>query len=161
MLGLVLTGVISTFVLPLMMKAKTSNGANFTELLGGNLSLSGEAFIMLLLVGITMAILIASLLIAICIFARSFKEAQTYIAPLAIVLVIPAIFLQFEDFLARGSQVYAIPVIGSMLTILDVVKGLLIWPHALTAIAVNLLFAAVMVVFALSSFRREQVLFRN
>jgi sodium transport system permease protein len=161
MLGLVLTGVISAFVLPLMLKTKTNNGANFTELLGGNLSLSGEAFIMLLLVGITMAILIASLLIAICIFARSFKEAQTYIAPLSIVLIIPAIFLQFADFLARGSQIYAIPVIGSMLTILDVVKGLLVWPHALTAIGVNLLFAAVMVVFALSSFRREQVLFRN
>jgi sodium transport system permease protein len=116
---------------------------------------------LLLIVGITMAILIASLLIAICIFARSFKEAQTYLAPLAIVLIIPAVFLQFADFLARGSQIYAIPVIGSMLTILDVVKGVLAWPHALTAIAVNLIVAAVMVAFALSSFKREQVLFRN
>lgn len=161
MLGLLLTGLISAFLLPSMLDTKTRNGGNLTEILGGNLSLSGEGFAMLLLVGITMAILIASLLIAICIFARSFKEAQTYLAPLAIVLIIPAVFLQFADFLARGSQIYAIPVIGSMLTILDVVKGVLVWPHALTAIAVNLIVAAVMVAFALSSFRREQVLFRN
>jgi sodium transport system permease protein len=161
LIAVLLTGLISAFLLPSMLDAKTKNGGNLNELLGGNLSLSGEGFAMLLLVGITMAILIASLLIAICIFARSFKEAQTYLAPLAIVLIIPAVFLQFADFLARGSQIYAIPVIGSMLTILDVVKGVLVWPHALTAIAVNLIVAAVMVAFALSSFKREQVLFRN
>jgi sodium transport system permease protein len=161
MLGLLLTGLISAFLLPSMLDAKTKNGGNLTEILGGNLSLSGEGFAMLLIVGITMAILIASLLIAICIFARSFKEAQTYLAPLAIVLVIPAVFLQFADFLSRGSQIYAIPVVGSMLVILDVVKGVLVWSHALTAIGINLALAMLLVAFALSSFKREQVLFRN
>jgi sodium transport system permease protein len=160
MLGLLLTGLISAFLLPQLL-VKTKGGGNLTEILGGNLSLSGEGFAMLLIVGITMAILIASLLIAICIFARSFKEAQTYLAPLAIVLVIPAVFLQFADFLARGSQMYAIPVVGSMLVILDVVKGVLVWSHALSAIGINLALAGAMIAFALSSFRREQVLFRN
>ena len=158
MLGLLLTGLISAFVMP---QAKNASGVSMAEILGGNLSLSGEGFAMLLLVGIAMAILIASLLIAICIFARSFKEAQTYLAPLVIVLILPALFLQFSDFITKGAQIYAIPVVGSMLVILDVVKGTLVWPHALTAIGVNLIVAAVMVAFALSSFKREQVLFRN
>ena len=41
MLGLLLTGLISAFLLPSMLDAKTKNGSNLNELLGGNLSLSG------------------------------------------------------------------------------------------------------------------------
>ena len=123
--------------------------------------MGADGFAMLLVVGLTVALLVAGALLAICIFARSFKEAQTYIAPLAIVLVIPAVFLQFADFVQRGASLYAIPVVGSMIVILDVVKGVVDWTHAGTAVLVNLVVALVLVAFALRSFRREQVLFRN
>ncbi len=160
MIGLVLTGLIAAVVLPSQL-GKGANGDRLATAFGGNLSLSPGGFLQLLIVSLTVAVMIGALLLAICIFARSFKEAQTYIAPLGILIVIPAVFLQFADFVSRGTGLYSIPLVGSMLVILDVVKGVLNWSHAGTAIIVNLAVAAVAVALALRNFSREQVLFRN
>jgi sodium transport system permease protein len=160
MIGLVLTGLIAAVVLPSQL-SKGGNGDRLARAFGGNLSLSPDGFLQLLIVSLTVAVMVGALLLAICIFARSFKEAQTYIAPLGILIVIPAVFLQFADFVSRGAGLYSIPLVGSMLVILDVVKGVLNWSHAGTAIIVNLAVAAVAVALALRNFSREQVLFRN
>jgi sodium transport system permease protein len=160
MIGLVLTGLIAAIVLPVQL-SRGGREDRLATAFGGNLSLSFDGFAQLLIVGLTVAVMVGALLLAICIFARSFKEAQTYIAPLGILIVIPAVFLQFADFVSRGTGLYAIPVVGSMVVILDVVKGVLNWSHAGTAILINLAVAAVAVALALRNFRREQVLFRN
>jgi sodium transport system permease protein len=160
MIGLVLTGLIAAVVLPNQL-SKGANGDRLATAFGGNLSLSPDGFLQLLIVSLTVAVMIGALLLAICIFARSFKEAQTYIAPLGILIIIPAVFLQFADFVSRGTGLYSIPLVGSMVVILDVVKGVLNWSHAGTAIVVNLIVAAVAVALALRNFSREQVLFRN
>ncbi len=162
MIGLVLTGLIAAVILPGTLSNTGSGGrGDLATAFGGNLSVSLDGFLQLLLVGLTVAVLVAGALLAICIFARSFKEAQTYIAPLALVIVIPAVFLQFADFVSRGTGLYATPLVGSMIVILDVVKGVVNWQHAGTAIAVNLMVAGIFVVLALRNFSREQVLFRN
>jgi sodium transport system permease protein len=160
MIGLVLTGLIAAVVLPSQL-SKSANSDRLATAFGGNLSLSPDGFLQLLIVSLTVAVMVGALLLAICIFARSFKEAQTYIAPLSILIVIPAVFLQFADFVSRGTGLYSIPLVGSMLVILDVVKGVLNWSHAGTAIIVNLVVAGVAVALALRNFSREQVLFRN
>ncbi len=160
MIGLVLTGLIAAVVLPSQL-SRGGNGDRLATAFGGNLSLSPDGFLQLLIVSLTVAVMVGALLLAICIFARSFKEAQTYIAPLGILIVIPAVFLQFADFVSRGTGLYSIPLVGSMVVILDVVKGVLNWSHAGTAILVNLAVAAVAVALALRNFSREQVLFRN
>lgn len=160
MIGLVLTGLIAAVVMGGQV-SRSGGQDKLSTAFGGNLSVSAEGFVQLLIVGLTVAVMVGALLLAICIFARSFKEAQTYIAPLGLLIVIPAVFLQFADFVSRGPELYAIPLVGSMVVILDVVKGVLNWSHAGTAILVNLLVAAVAVGLALRNFSREQVLFRN
>lgn len=161
MIGLVLTGLIAAIVLGGQLSRAGGQTDRISTAFGGNLSLSLDGFLQLLIVGLTVAVMVGALLLAICIFARSFKEAQTYIAPLGILIVIPAVFLQFADFVSRGPELYAIPLVGSMVVILDVVKGVLNWSHAGTAVLVNLAVAALAVALALRNFRREQVLFRN
>jgi sodium transport system permease protein len=108
-----------------------------------------------------MALFAAALLVTVCIFARSFKEAQSYLVPIVLVMTLPSIFLQFADFLTRSTFIYGIPVIGSMITMLDVVKGNIDWNNGGLVVAVNLICAAIMLALALRSFSREQVLFRN
>ena len=100
-------------------------------------------------------------MIALSIYARSYKEAQTYVTPLTLAIVFPAVLLQFSDFLTLGAGTYAIPLFGSMIAILDIVRGNLTATHAATAIAANLLGALLMGLLALRSFGREEVIFRN
>jgi sodium transport system permease protein len=69
--------------------------------------------------------------------------------------------LQFADFLQRSSLLYAIPLVGTMISILDLIKGKGGFAPAMIVVVSNLVFTAIFVALALRSFKREQVLFRN
>jgi sodium transport system permease protein len=94
-------------------------------------------------------------------FARSFKEAQSYIAPMTFLFVIPAVTLQFKDLIGVGNDAYLIPVFNVLLLMDDVVRGnldpnklLIVWGSMLILIVLLLLFAH-------RNFQREDVIFRS
>ncbi|WP_216329672.1 ABC transporter permease [Deinococcus aestuarii] len=128
---------------------------------GVNLALGWPALLVLTLIGLSTAALLAGVLLALGLFARTFREAQTYVAPLALLIAVPAIGLQFADFLTRDLSLYAIPLVGSMLVILDLVRG--VWQPQAVILAglTNLLTAALAVTLVWLGFRREHMLFRN
>lgn len=154
--GFLLTGMLSRALLD-------GNGANaeLTQAFGGQLTLTAGGALALLGTVVSAALLISAVLIALSIYARSYKEAQTYVTPLSLAIVFPAVLLQFSDFLTLGGGIYAIPLFGSMVAILDVVRGNLTAGHALTAIGANLLGTLLLGLLALRSFHREEVIFRN
>lgn len=155
-LSLLLTGYLSKNVLPRFIK-----DTELSSLFGGSIVLDAQGYLILLLISLTVATMLSALMLNICIYAKSFKEAQTYLVPLTLVISFGSIGLQFADFLQRSSTLYAIPLIGSMISILDLVKGTSNLGNALIVVLTNLVFTAIFVALALRSFRREQVLFRN
>jgi len=154
LLGLLLSGPVAA----LFLKAQVSR---VSSTLGGQLNVSAGSLGVLVLMALSAALLLSALLIAVSIFARSFREAQTYITPVSLLIVIPAVGLQFADFIGRSAGLYAIPLVNAMVVILDVVKGSLSVPTALLAAGVNLLVTVALVLLALRSFGREQVIFRT
>ncbi|PYE56238.1 ABC transporter permease [Deinococcus yavapaiensis] len=155
-LGFLLAGPVGRLVIP----PSQLEGA-LTASFGGTLSVSVGGFLTLLAIALTSALLLSALLIAISVFARSFREAQTYLTPVMLLLIVPLIALQFSDFLTKSAALYAIPIFGGALAILDIVRGTLEASHAVSAIASNLAFTLIFTLFALRSFRREQVIFRT
>lgn len=135
--------------------------AEMMQAMGGQLSLTPATLGAMALIVLTVALLLSALLIALSIYARSYKEAQTYVTPLTFLIVFPAVGLQFADFLTIGPALYAVPVFGSMVAILDVVKGQITLGHTLLASLANLLGAGVLAWLAWRSFGREEVIFRN
>ncbi|MPY66913.1 ABC transporter permease [Deinococcus sp. SDU3-2] len=154
--GFLLTGVLSRLLLD-----GDGAGAELTQAFGGQLTLTLGGALALLGTVISAALLISAILIALSIYARSYKEAQTYVTPLSLAIVFPAVLLQFSDFLTLSDGIYALPLFGSMVAILDVVRGNLTAGHALTAIGANLVGTLLLGLLALRSFHREEVIFRN
>ncbi|RJF73411.1 ABC transporter permease [Deinococcus cavernae] len=154
LIGFLLAGLASSVLMRGM-------NQEFTQAMGGQLTLTAGGLIAMIGIVLSVALLISAILIALCIYARSYKEAQTYVTPLSLLIVLPAVTLQFSDFLKKGDALYAVPLFGSMIGILDIVKGTLTPGHALTAIAVNLVGTLLLALLALRSFGREEVIFRN
>jgi sodium transport system permease protein len=147
---------------PIVLKQFGSAGSSdMTSLFGGNLNLGVGGFLSMFLIGITVALMLSGVLVSIGIYARSFKEAQTYLVPLQIVAQFVSIGMQFGDFITRSTLLYATPIIGSTLGILDIVKGKAT-PEIIAIIVIaNLIFAIGTAFLALRNFSKEQVLFRN
>ncbi|GGL80169.1 ABC transporter [Deinococcus aerolatus] len=153
--------VISGLVAALFLKGGSGLGADIAGSMGGQLTLTPGGTLAMLGLAASAALIISAVLIAIGIYARSFKEAQTYIAPLTLIIVLPAVMLQFADFLTLGTAVHAVPLFGSMVSILNIVKGAAQTDQILLAILANLIGAALLSLLALRSFGREEVIFRN
>ncbi len=157
-LAFVFTSAISPWVLATFAK---KSGGEFAQLLGGNLNLGVAGFAQMMLIGVSVALMLSGLLVSICIYARSFKEAQTYLVPVQLVSQLVSVALQFGDFIARGTALYAVPIVGSVIGILDVVKGKSTAEMVLVIVLSNLVLAVLTALLALRNFRSEQVLFRN
>ncbi|WP_309572396.1 ABC transporter permease, partial [Deinococcus sp.] len=156
-LGFLLSGVL----VGVFTRGRSGAGAEITQAMGGQLTLGAVGALALLGVALSAALLISALLITVGIYARSFKEAQTYIAPLSLAIVLPAVMLQFADFLTLGAGLYAIPLFGGMLTLLEIVRGSVTLPHVGLAILANLAGTVLLGFLARRSFNREEILFRN
>lgn len=153
--------LLSGLAMRLYLQRQPDATAALTGGMGGQLTLDPASLLALLGIAASAALAISALLIAVGIYARTFKEAQTYVAPISLMVVLPAVMLQFADFLNFGLAVYAVPVIGGMLSILETVRGAAVPSHALIAIGANLLCALLLGLLALRSFGREEVIFRN
>ncbi|WP_457629174.1 ABC transporter permease [Oceanithermus sp.] len=128
----------------------------------GNLSLSPAALGYLFVTALLYAAMITALLLAVGMYARSFKEAQTYISPLYMILIIPMLVLMFAaDYLHQTLWLYAVPVFNVYLAMDQLIKG----QASLAALGVCWLSTGVMVLLALAwaarNFNSESVVFRN
>jgi sodium transport system permease protein len=116
----------------------------------------GAVFLMVLPV----AVLFASALIAIALMAKSYKEAQSYIAPLTILVVLPAVagLMPGVEFNARMAL---IPILNTSLVCKEIVAGTYHWNYIGLIFASTCVYAAAALFVAISLFKREDVLFRT
>jgi sodium transport system permease protein len=138
-----------------------AGGSQALEVMGGSLSVAPVSVILLLVSALLLASLIAGILLGLTMFARSYKEAQSYVAPLSFLLILPALGLQFKDLLTLGEAVYLIPVFNVLVLMDDIVKG------AVSAVAVAATWLSLSVVIGVllllsyRNFKREAVIFRT
>src|SRR5690606_10047454 len=104
---------------------------------------------------------VAAVLLGISLFARSFKEAQSYIAPLSFLFVIPAVALQFKDLIGIGDTAYMVPVLNALLLMDDIVKGSAELSSILVTWATLAVVIVLLLVFAYRNFTREDVICRS
>jgi len=132
------------------------------EAMSGSFSLSFEAALLLFVTAVLYAAFITALLVAVGMYARSYKEAQTYVSPLYMVLIVPLLVLMFaSDFLSRNLWLYALPVFNVYLAIDQLIKAQITVPALLLTWASSLLYVAAATFWASRNFSDEGVLFRN
>ena len=156
-LGYVLGGT----VLRQFFRFQGEEAQEMVSVMGGAINVSAFGVVMLILSALLLAALIAALLISIAMFARSFKEAQSYVAPLSFVLILPAIGLQFSDFFGSNPILYLIPVMNTLIVMDDLVKGSAQALPLLLTYGSTLAYTALLLDFAFRSFKREGVIFRT
>ncbi len=136
--------------------------ADLTVLSGESFSFSaGEALSGLLMV-LPVSCIFSALLLALSIFAKSFKEGQSYAGPLQMIIILPALVSVLPgvklDWLTAS-----IPVVNVSLALKEIFTGNLDqhWGHLGLIFLTTSVWAGLLIWFAAWWFRREQVLFRS
>jgi sodium transport system permease protein len=123
------------------------------------LSISPRILPIILVVMLCVAGFVAALEMAIAIFARSYREAQTYLSSMTIIAVVPLVFMQILP-ANPGPSFYYIPLLNAMLLIRELLMGSVVTRHIVNTVASSLVFSALALRLAFSMFRRESVLLR-
>lgn len=151
--GIVLGGTVMRSLVPKEILGGSS--------LGGGLSLEVAGYLALLVTAVLFAAMMVSVQLSLGVYARTFKEAQSYMAPLLLVFIVPLLLLQFSDFLTQQSWYYLVPAFNVMLLLDGLVKGSAEqWQVTLTWLS-TLLYSALALGLAVRNFKREEIVFRN
>lgn len=118
------------------------------------------AYAMVALLTIPPAAAFSGLFLAISIYARSFKEAQNYIAPLQFLLIFPALAASLPG-IEMNWTLAAIPVVNVSMLFKDFLKGNVHWGYYALSLATSALFAVGCLAYAIRRFQDERVLFRS
>ncbi len=126
-----------------------------------NFSVAPQTVLLILLAAFPVTLMFGALEIAICIFARSFKEGQNYIVPLQFVVIIPAMAIMFLPDLALPAVTYTVPIFGAVVILRDLLLDTARAPEFGIMLGSSVVYAALCVALAVYQFRQERVLFRT
>ena len=124
-----------------------------------HLQIGLRAAMAVLLMGLPLSMFFSALLLAVSLFAKSFREADSYKTPLTFAIVIPAVvsMLPGIDLNARTAM---IPVLGTSLVGKELVSGTYHWGYIALIFGMSCVYAAVAIAVTIVLFNREEVLFR-
>ena len=131
--------------------------ASATEMLEIQFDLT--TVILVLMIVIPMSGIFAALLLSVSIFARSFKEAQSYITAMNMLIIMPA-FVSFLPGIHLDYKMALIPIVNISMIIKDAISGTIEWNYVIIAFVSTIVLAALTLFLAKKWFEKESVLFR-
>jgi len=114
---------------------------------------------LVLLMLLPVSAIFAAILLAISIYAKSFKEAQNYMGPVSILGFMPVMIVMLPGVQLDGVWSY-IPISNVALAIKEILKGTIEYQHLVGIFGSSVVFALLSVSFCVYWFKKESVLFR-
>lgn len=111
------------------------------------------------IMAIPLAVLFSSVQLMIASFAKSYKEAQTYLVPLIFIVIVPAIAAMAP--IDLNAKFALVPILNVSLLCKELVIGTYHWNFIAIIFASTSAYAAVALFLATKMFQRESVLFRS
>jgi sodium transport system permease protein len=122
--------------------------------------LDAKTFVLIFVSIIPMAVLAATLIIAIATMAKSYKEAQSYLTPLLLVAIMPAMVSLIPG-IKLSAWMALIPIVNFSQLIKELILGDWSWTGFTLTLLSNLVYAAIAFTAALMVFKNERILFRT
>src|SRR5271154_4178040 len=127
---------------------------------GATLHIGFAAALSVFIMAIPLAVLFSSVLITISTFAKSYKEAQSYIMPIIFLVIIPAIAAMLPG-VELTPKLALVPVLNVSLLCKELIIGTYHWNYIAIIFGSTCVYAAAALFIAIKMFQRESVLFRS
>jgi sodium transport system permease protein len=124
------------------------------------LTMHAKTLFAVFMMALPVAVLFSAVLIAISVFAKSFKEAQSYLTPMTFVVLVPAIAAVLPG-LELTPKLALIPILNVSLLCKELVTGTYHWNYILLIFLSTSVYAGVALYLAVKMFQRESVLFAS
>ncbi|WJG08266.1 ABC transporter permease [Aliiglaciecola sp. LCG003] len=122
-------------------------------------SIGAIDFVLMFLMLVPVVAIFASILLALSIYAKSFKEAQSYMGSLTLMLFVPIIFSLLPGVELKGGWAW-VPLTNVALAIKELIKGTMDYFQLFAIFGSTAVIALALIGFCVHWFNKEKVLFR-
>ncbi|MCM1991934.1 ABC transporter permease [Oceanirhabdus seepicola] len=127
----------------------------------GSLGIDTKSLLLIGTITILVTMTFAALELSISIYARSFKEAQTYLTPITLI----GMFVGFSSYVINIKTVsnvqFFIPIYNAAICLKEIALGKINYTHYWITIAVMIVAVIVAILFTRTMFNKEKVIFRT
>lgn len=124
------------------------------------LRLGPKAVISVFVMALPLAVFFSAVLMTIALFAKSYKEAQSYLTPMTFLVVIPAVASLLPG-VDLTPKLALIPILSTSLVCKEIMTGTYHWNSLAVIFVSTCVYATVALFLAFKTFQRESVLFRS
>ncbi|MEZ5042245.1 MAG: ABC transporter permease [Saprospiraceae bacterium] len=153
-----MVGIVSAFmnilslVVAMMIQVKFMGG----EVGNFSLTISPQGWLWMVIIIFLTTVFIAALTLSVVLLANSYKEAQSYVSPLMMLIIIPAVLSQMPG-MELNSSTALVPMLNISLGIGAVLKGSFSTALVATVASMALIYALLALFFASQTFSNENV----
>ena len=124
------------------------------------LQLGPKPVLLIFAMALPLAVFFAAALMTIALFAKTYKEAQSYLTPMTFLVVIPAVASLLPG-VELTPKLALVPILSTSLVCKEIIAGSYHWSSISLIFASTCVYAAVALFLAVKMFQREDVLFRS
>ena len=137
-----------------------SSGSGRGESAALLLQLGPKAVASVFAMALPLAVLFSAVLMTIALFAKSYKEAQSYLTPMTFLVIIPAVASLLPG-VELTPKLALVPILNTSLVCKEIMTGTYHWNSIALIFASTCVYAGVALFLAFKTFQRESVLFRS
>jgi len=123
------------------------------------MAISPKSIAAVLTLVLPLAVFFSSALLAISLFAKSYREAQSYLTPLTFVVIIPAVVAMLPG-TELNAKLALVPILNTALVSKEIMTGTYHWKYIAMIFVSSCVYGAAALFIAVKLFQREEVLFR-
>jgi sodium transport system permease protein len=123
------------------------------------LSIGMKQVLSIFIMVLPLAVLFSAGVMTVSLFAKSYKEAQSYITPLMFLVIIPAVCAMLP--IDLNARLALVPILNASLLCKELVVNTYHWNYIAIIFLSTCVYAAVALFLAVKMFQREDVLFRS
>ncbi|HWA26950.1 MAG TPA: ABC transporter permease [Lacunisphaera sp.] len=106
------------------------------------------------------AVLFSAVLFTVALFAKSFKEAQSYVGPMIFFVIAPAVIGMLPG-IELNARLAMVPILNLSLICREMLSGVWHWNYIALIFASSCVYAAIALALCVKMFNREDVIFRT
>jgi sodium transport system permease protein len=105
------------------------------------------------------AVLFSALIFTVALFAKSYKEAQSYVGPMIFLVILPAVVGMLPG-IDLNARLALVPILNLSLVCKEMLSGIWHWNYIGLIFGSSCVYAAIALMLAVKMFNREDVIFR-
>ena len=146
---------------PMAMSGQELGAEKMAESVIVNFSIDPMAILILLVISLFLVLMFSAIILSIAIFAKSFKEAQSYISPSYLVVILPVILVNSMSGFEPDLWFFALPAVNATLLFKEVLMGVYNSGHILLTLSSLIIYSIIAIFIATKIYSKEGVLFRD